>query len=102
MGDERVWTVEIVLTEEGDRTRADARLRRGDEELAGWGRSRRNPADPDVPVVGEELAAARALSDLSHQLVLEALDTIEAFEPAPRQTREGQPKGDARGLPHSS
>lgn len=84
MSEERIWTVEIVLTEDGERTRADAFLRGANRALAGWGRSRRNPRDPDVPLVGEELAAARALSHLAHQLVLAALDTIEEFEPGPR------------------
>lgn len=82
---ERIWTVEIALTGEGNRTRADARLRHGDQELAGWGRSRRNPTDPEVPLVGEELAVARALADLSHQLVLAALDVIEELEPSTRR-----------------
>jgi hypothetical protein len=75
-----VWTVEITFGDEGGRTRADARLRAGERELAGWGRSQRNPHDPEVPVVGAELAASRALSDLAHQLVLDALDVVELFE----------------------
>ena len=83
MSEARIWTVEIVFTEDEQRTRADAWLRGGGWELAGWGRSRRNPRDPDVPLVGEELAAARALSDLSHKLVGAALDVIEEFEPEP-------------------
>jgi hypothetical protein len=36
-----------------------------------------------VPAVGEELAVARALSELAHLLVSEAADTIEAFEGKP-------------------
>lgn len=93
---ERIWTVEIALTEEGGRTRADARLRHGEQELTAWGRSRRNPTDPDVPLVGEELAVARALADLSHQLFLAALDAIDELEPPP--AGGGRPL-DARGLP---
>ena len=80
---ERVWTIEVVFTEDEDRTRADALLRAGERELHGWGRAKRNPEDPDVPAVGEELAAARALSDLTHQLVQEAAESIEAFEGHP-------------------
>ncbi|HZQ59520.1 MAG TPA: dsRBD fold-containing protein, partial [Acidimicrobiales bacterium] len=60
MTENRVWTVEIVFTEDEDHTRADARLIAGRREFSGWGRARRNPADPDVPMIGEELAAARA------------------------------------------
>ncbi|MGD0085128.1 MAG: DUF1876 domain-containing protein [Acidimicrobiales bacterium] len=79
----RVWTVEILFTEDENHTRADARLNTGSREMSGWGRSRRNPADPDVPAIGEELAAARALSDLAHQLLHEAVDAIEEFEAPP-------------------
>lgn len=79
----RVWNVEIVFTEDEDRTRADAVLETGAEEISGWGRSRRSPADPDVPVIGEDLAASRALSDLAHQLLHEAASAIEDFEGRP-------------------
>ncbi|MDG2113842.1 MAG: DUF1876 family protein [Actinomycetota bacterium] len=51
----------------------------GDRSLSGQGRSRRNPADPSVPQVGEELAAARALHDLANHLTEDARATIEAF-----------------------
>jgi hypothetical protein len=36
-----------------------------------------------VPLVGVELAAARALSDLSHQLVIAAAQRIEDYEGRP-------------------
>jgi len=85
MSEARVWTVEILFTEDENHTRADARLSGGEKELGGWGRARRNPADPDVPAIGEELAAARALSDLAHQLVHEAAENIERFEGHPVQ-----------------
>lgn len=77
------WTVEVLFTEDEDRTRADARLRAARHEWHGWGRASRNPIDPDIPTIGEELAAARALSDLSHQLVDTAALGIEAFEGHP-------------------
>jgi Rv2632c-like len=80
---QRVWTVEVIFTEDADRTRADARLRGGEAEWHGWGRARRNPVDPDVPMIGEELATARALSDLSHQLLDQAAHKIERFEGHP-------------------
>jgi uncharacterized protein DUF1876 len=83
MSENRVWTIEIIFTEDEDRTVAHARLRAGERELTGWGRARRNPIDPDVPAIGEELATARALSDLSHRLVHEAADAIERFEGRP-------------------
>jgi hypothetical protein len=80
---ERVWTVEVIFTEDEDRTRADARMLGGHGEWHGWGRARRNPTDANVRLIGEELAAARALSDLSHQLIDAAAYTIEAFEGKP-------------------
>lgn len=83
MSESRVWTVEVVFTEDEDRTRADAILMLGDTRLHGWGRARRNPTDPDIASIGEELAASRALSDLAHQLLHQAADAIEAFEGHP-------------------
>jgi hypothetical protein len=79
----RVWTVEVAFTEDDDRTRADVMMRAAEREWHGWGRARRNPVDPDVPAIGEELAAARALADLSHQLVEAAARGVEAFEGRP-------------------
>jgi hypothetical protein len=76
----KVWTVQIDLEETHDQTEAKAVLLVGDEELGGWGRARRNPADPEVPRIGEELAAARALSDLAHKLLEEAVRAIETHE----------------------
>lgn len=80
MSSGHVWTVEIVFTEDEDRTRADARLKTASDEISGWGRSRRSPADPDVPAVGEDLAASRALADLAHRLLHEAAHIIESYE----------------------
>lgn len=74
------WTVEIVFTEDEDRTRADAMLTGSVEALQGWGRARRNPSDPDVPAVGEEIAAARALGDLAHHLLERAAHRIESWD----------------------
>jgi hypothetical protein len=55
----KVWAIELVIGENSDETEVQARLRVGDVELAGWGRARRSPSDPDRPRVGEELAVAR-------------------------------------------
>ena len=63
------WNVAIEIDEKDGRTRATARLDAGATELTGVGLARRSPADPDVPQIGDELAAARALSELSHQLL---------------------------------
>jgi hypothetical protein len=83
MAETRVWSIEVVFTEDEDRTRADAVLTVGGQRFHGWGRTRRNPTDPDVPKIGEEIAAARALSNLSGKLIHAAADAIEAFEGGP-------------------
>jgi uncharacterized protein DUF1876 len=83
MSEQRAWTIEILFTEDEDRTQAEAQLQARGRTLHGLGRARRNPIDPDVPAIGEELAAARALSDLMNQLVHLAAQTIEGFEGHP-------------------
>jgi len=88
MSEQRVWTVNVVFTEDDTTTRADAVLEGAPLDLRGWGRARRNPADPDVPAVGEEIAAARALHDLAHHLIEQAAHTIESWEGAPVEVRE--------------
>jgi hypothetical protein len=75
----KVWSLEIAIGENPDETEAQALLRVGDAEMTGTGRARRNPRDPARPRVGEELAAARALTDLAHQLLEAAAREIEEF-----------------------
>ena len=82
---DQTWRVNIAFTEEDDRTRADAILELAGERFHGFGRAKRAPEDPRVPVVGQDLAAARALSDLSHQLLNAAAGRIEEFEGRPVQ-----------------
>jgi hypothetical protein len=79
----KVWTVEVLIEEGEDKTDAEALLQIGSERYAGWGRARRNPADPAIPRIGEELAVARALSDLAHKLLDAAAVAIEQFEGHP-------------------
>jgi len=80
---EQSWLVNVSFTEDADRTRADAILEVGGRKFNGVGQAKRAPEDPSVPVIGEELAAARALSDLSHQLLEAAAERIESFEGHP-------------------
>jgi hypothetical protein len=87
MNSEPTWRVGVVFSETEDRTRADAILELAGERFHGWGQAKRSPGDPSVPMIGEELAAARALSDLSHQLVHAAADRIESHEGHPVQLR---------------
>jgi hypothetical protein len=75
----KTWTVEVHLDEQGDDTFADAVLTAGRPgDLHGRGTSRRNPSDEAAPQIGDELAAARALSDLAHELLSAAAQDIEA------------------------
>jgi hypothetical protein len=76
----RTWSVEIFLDEHEDqrRTRAEARLHTQDRTvLAGQGVAVRHPSDREVPEIGDELAAARALADLAHRLMEAAAADIE-------------------------
>ena len=63
------WHIEVEFQEDDTRTEAAARLLRDGVELRARGTARRNPDDPAQPQIGEEIAAARALSDLVHQLL---------------------------------
>jgi hypothetical protein len=72
------WDVEIQFEEDESLTSAASVLKLPDgSELQGRGQARRNPADPAQPRIGEEIAAARALSDLVHQLLERAAAEIE-------------------------
>lgn len=80
----KTWNIQVLLDEAGDETQADAVLDVGGKaELRGHGVSRRNPRDPEVPMIGDELAAARALSDLAHRLLDGAASDIEASTRTP-------------------
>ncbi|HZN74578.1 MAG TPA: DUF1876 domain-containing protein [Micromonosporaceae bacterium] len=72
------WTVELRFDEDTDHTQALAVLSGpGGRELRGRGQSRRNPVDRPVSRIGEEVAAARALSNLAHELLEYAAAEIE-------------------------
>jgi hypothetical protein len=77
---DQMWSVQIAFTEEDDRTRADAILELASQRFHGFGQAKRAPKDPNVPVIGQDLAAARALSDVSHQLLQAAAERIEEHE----------------------
>lgn len=82
------WSVTVDIDEHEDRTRAVARLHTRDtDRLVGVGLARLNPADKDVPEIGDELATARALSDLSHRLLNAAVEDIEQITHKPVHLR---------------
>jgi len=68
--------IEIIFEEDGVHTVAQATITVRGTRFTSTGRASRNPADVKMPVVGEELAVARALSDLAHQLVEAATEAI--------------------------
>lgn len=75
----KTWIVQVKINEEGDDTFADATLDlESKTEIRGRGSSRRNPRDESEPRIGDELATARALSDLAHQLLSAAASDIES------------------------
>lgn len=85
----KTWTVQVLLNEDGDVTIADAALAVENKmQLRGHGTSRRNPRDEAEPRIGDELAAARALSDLAHQLLSVAASDIESKTHVPARSLE--------------
>lgn len=67
--DPGTWQVTVTFVEDEVTTRARAELDLGEgRRLTASGRARRNPVDPALPRVGEDLATARALSELAHRL----------------------------------
>jgi Rv2632c-like len=60
------WSVSLSVAETDGRTHAEARLdMAGGGQFAGGGEARLNPADQDIWMIGAQIAAARALSDLA-------------------------------------
>jgi len=78
------WRVEVFLGEHDGQTYAEARLHTelGDH-LLGVGRARLNPNDYDIPEIGDEIAVARALTDLGHRLLITAAQDIEQVTSTP-------------------
>jgi Rv2632c-like len=66
----RRWSVDVFVGEDDGFTYAEAALQDDlGNQILGTGRARLNPTDPDVPEIGDEIAVARALSDLGHRLL---------------------------------
>ena len=72
------WSMEVFVAEIDDETDAEARLTKADNRnFSGRGKAKLNPADRNVAIIGEEIAIARALSDLSHKLLHSAAIGVE-------------------------
>lgn len=70
--------VDVMIEELDERTRAKARLSWAGRKFVGIGLSRLDPADEPVARIGDELAIARALSDLANQLFALTSNDIQA------------------------
>jgi len=69
----KTWRVAVHVFEHGPDTTARAVLIADSGiPLEAKGAARRNPADPDVPEIGDEVAVARALQELADALMATA------------------------------
>ena len=81
MNQTRMLPIQVHLVERESETTADITLSLESGELVrGHGAAHRHPRDGDVPAIGDELATARAFSELSHRLVEIASETISRRE----------------------
>ncbi|MFE0188336.1 MULTISPECIES: dsRBD fold-containing protein [unclassified Streptomyces] len=83
------WPVRLTLVEEDGTTTARAVLTTATTTFTGHGTARCSPEDRDIPEIGDEIAAGRALRDLAGQLLRVADEELEGVGAAPprRQTR---------------
>lgn len=90
MGHAADWTVRISVSAEEGVTKATATLRTADgSSVTGRGTARKHPRDPEVPEIGDELAAGRALADVAGQLVRAAAEEIVELDPQQARERPG-------------
>jgi hypothetical protein len=79
----RTWHVTLHLFEEDQHTRAEAVLRTdAGTEIRHEGSANRHPRDRDVPEIGDELAASRALNGLAHDLLEATVADVWANDPS--------------------
>ncbi|RFC70723.1 DUF1876 domain-containing protein [Streptomyces sp. AcE210] len=72
------WKVRLYLFEEDRTTKARLEVDTGTNKLTGHGTARCAPQDDDVPEIGDELAAARAMENLGEQLKRTAYGDMKA------------------------
>ncbi len=83
------WDVHVHVFEEEGTTKVKAVLDTGENVITGNGRARRNPADIEVPEIGDEVAVSRALSDLGHTLMRTADQDLEGVGSGPSHLADG-------------
>lgn len=71
-------TIEVGIDEDESMTLVHATLDLRGDHFDATGKAKRNPSDLNVPVIGEELALARALSSLEEQVIDRAYARIDA------------------------
>ena len=76
---EKDITLDLHISEDDSNTLAFATLDLRGDHFEAVGRARRNPIDPPMPVIGEELAIARALQQLTSQVMEAAQEKVESF-----------------------
>ena len=79
MEQEQDVVLSIHLTEDDTATTAKATLDLRGDHFEATGSARRNPIDPPKPLIGEELAIARALAKLEDQITDSAHAKIEKY-----------------------
>jgi hypothetical protein len=72
-------TIKVHIEEDDTTTTVRAVLDLMGDHFEAQGRARRNPIDEPMPVVGEELALARALNGLQMQVMEAAQDKIARY-----------------------
>lgn len=70
-------TIEVGIDEDSSTTLVHLALDLRGDHFDATGRAKRNPSDPSIPVIGEEIALARALGSLEEQLVDRAYARID-------------------------
>lgn len=77
--EEKDLTIMLHVAEDDVDTAVHAVLNLRGDHFEAMGKARRKATDRPMPVIGEELAVARALSDLAAQVAEAANDKIEQF-----------------------
>jgi hypothetical protein len=73
------WDVRITVVESGGSTTAEAMVMNGPpESLRAVGHARKAPEDPEVAMIGDEIAAGRALRRLADRLLAVAESDVSA------------------------
>ncbi|MFF2502751.1 DUF1876 domain-containing protein [Streptomyces sp. NPDC058067] len=85
------WKVRLYLSEEDRTTKARVEVDTGKTKLTGHGSARCAPQDRDVPAIGDELAAGRAMENLAEQLKRTAFGDMQAMGSSPSHEESLKP-----------